>query len=109
MGFQRKNGAARTTARAALRLVVGARHLRSHTIATMVLPTGWPDGLWPRRHGAARTRARAALQPLEVALETTISACDEDFDALAHGPSSGALTSPQEFRHMVGRPKEFRA
>jgi len=66
---RRKNGAARTTARAALRLVVGARRLRSRTIARLALPTGWPDGLWPRRHGAARTRARVALQPLEVAPE----------------------------------------
>merc|ERR1712127_935212 len=66
---RRKSGAARTTARAALRLVVGARHLRSRTTARLALPTGWPDGLWPRRRGAARTRTRAALQPLEVAPE----------------------------------------
>merc|ERR1712154_728431 len=60
--WQRRNGAAESTARVVRIKAVAVWRLPSHTIAMPVSQIGWRVGPWRRRLGVAVTKARAAHQ-----------------------------------------------
>merc|ERR1712032_357512 len=88
--WQRRSGAAESTARAVRTKAAAARRLPSRTIAMLVSQIGWRVGLWPRRLGAAVTKARAAHQLLAGVLRGRDRTLNLIVAALAFVPSSGA-------------------
>merc|ERR1712218_543334 len=91
MGWQRRSGAAESTARAVRTKAAAVRLLPSPTIAMLVSQTGRQAGLWPRRLGAAAMKARAAhRQQVDVPRGRAPQNGYLIVAALALVPSSGA-------------------